>query len=98
MNKKIYNVIDDAKKIISGHRQNKKNTPENSFTKIAAIWSTILGTKVTARQVAICMIGLKIARDCSNPSYDNLVDIAGYAQCADMVNNQEFNNETWIYP
>jgi len=50
--------------------------------RIAALWSTLLGHPVTPVQVAMCMVGVKLARLMETPDHvDSAVDIAGYAAC-----------------
>jgi hypothetical protein len=68
-----------ALKIISGDRQESYGPPERNFERIAQIWSVIFGVQVTPRQVALAMIGLKIARDSHAEKDDNVVDTIGYA-------------------
>lgn len=55
--------------------------PEELFGRIAARWSLTLGTPVTAKQVALCMIDLKVERVIAGKSPDSWVDICGYAAC-----------------
>ena len=56
--------------------------PEDLFEQVARRWSFVLGTKVTAAQVALCLIDLKVARLTSDPRHlDSIVDVAGYAAC-----------------
>jgi precorrin-4 methylase len=59
--------------------------PIHDFTRTASMWSTILGVEVTAPQVAICMILVKVSRETHKHKRDNLVDIAGYARTLEMV-------------
>ena len=56
---------------------------EENFDRIAKIWSVILGTSVTSEDVAMMMIGLKVARYASKSGFqpDTWVDVAGYAGC-----------------
>jgi len=50
------------------------------FERVAARWSQVLGVSVTARQVAVCLIDVKVARLTHNPRHlDSIIDIAGYA-------------------
>jgi len=50
------------------------------FNQVAERWSLTLKTDVTAAQVALCMIDMKIARiNNGSTKMDNAVDIAGYA-------------------
>lgn len=78
-------VLDEAKKIINGQRQNEYGTPEDSFQRIADYWNTYLRHKcdldanLTSSDVAMLMILFKIAREEHSHKTDNAVDIAGYA-------------------
>ena len=68
-----------------GDRQRKYGHPLFNMTRTAQIFSAILGIDVTAEQVALCMIGVKLARESFMPSHDNIVDIAGYALVYEQV-------------
>ena len=57
--------------------------PLESYTRTSALWSAVLGFPVTPKQALLCMIALKISRECHLSKRDNLVDIAGYAECLD---------------
>ena len=57
---------------------------EDSFNTIASLWTTYLGLPITPKDVCMMMILLKVARiSLSYAEEDSLVDIAGYAACAD---------------
>lgn len=57
--------------------------PVVNHARIAALWSAYLGREVTAHEVAVCMILVKISRLASDPGHlDSLVDIDGYARIA----------------
>jgi len=56
--------------------------PEDLFEQVAKRWSFVLGVKVSAAQVALCLIDLKIARLVHDPRHlDSIVDVAGYSAC-----------------
>jgi hypothetical protein len=79
-------ILSEADKLIHGDRQKTYSHPFNDFTRTAKIWSAILGCDVTAEQVALCMIGIKISRLCATPDHrDSLIDIAGYAGTIEML-------------
>ena len=60
--------------------------PEDLFENIAQRWSQVLGIRVTAAQVALCLMDLKMARLAHNPKHlDSLIDVAGYVACAHEV-------------
>jgi len=49
------------------------------------MWSAILGVPVTPQQAILCMIAVKISRESRKAKRDNRTDIAGYAECLDMI-------------
>ena len=64
--------------VIDGRRSVYGN-PEEVFPRHAQVWSAIIGTPVTAEQVALCLIGYKLIRTADTPDYsDNSDDIEGY--------------------
>lgn len=57
--------------------------PVANHERIAALWSAFLGFEVSAHDVAVCMILVKVSRLASSPGHvDSLVDIDGYARIA----------------
>lgn len=76
-------LLEEAKRIVCGDRDQQYGKPEDSFCIIAKLWSDYIMRYLDERDVAMMMILLKVARDVSGESKrDNLVDIAGYAACA----------------
>lgn len=78
-------VLEEAQRLVYGERQAAYGHPREGFQDAARIWSVILGVEVDPDQVVLCMIGLKIARELASHKRDNLVDIAGYAACLEML-------------
>jgi hypothetical protein len=74
-------VLAEAADIVSGERDNTYGAPEDNFLRIAKLWSVIFEKEITASQVASAMIAVKLARQVNRNTYDNWVDIAGYAAC-----------------
>ena len=71
------------------HRERIYGPPAESFDAIAARWSLVLGIDVSAAQVALCLIDLKLARLTRDPSHlDSIVDVAGYAACLREVTRE----------
>ena len=81
-------LLEQAQDIVNGQRRADYGSPAESFGKIAAIWSVILGADVSAHDVALCMIGLKVARATNGYHFDSFLDIAGYAACAELLNDE----------
>ena len=88
-------VLDEAKRITGGVRHDDYGHPRDDFDRTARMWTGILadrlrdGAEVTAMDVPLCMIALKLARQVHRHKRDNLVDIAGYARTASMVAGEE---------
>ena len=67
-------------------RRRSYGDPTDLFERVAVRWSQVLGAKVTAAQVGLCLIDLKLARLVGDPKHlDSLVDVAGYAACVREV-------------
>jgi hypothetical protein len=71
-------IADFAKKLVFDDRNADYGHPLDNLERGAKIWSVILKTPVTAEQVALCMVGMKMAREVGNPKLDNTVDGIGY--------------------
>src|SRR5690606_42133544 len=80
-------ILTEAHRLVHGQRGQDYGHPYEDFSRTAKIWSAILGIEVTPRQAILCMIAVKISRECHRPKRDNRVDIAGYAEALDMVVN-----------
>lgn len=75
-------VLNSAKEIVLGGRDEEYGGPEDSFNTIANLWSAYRGESYSAADVALMLAMLKIARLKNNPTHrDSWVDLAGYAAC-----------------
>jgi Domain of unknown function (DUF6378) len=60
--------------------------PADLFERVAARWSQVLGVEVSAVQVGLCLIDLKLARLVNDVAHgDSLIDVAGYAACVGEI-------------
>jgi hypothetical protein len=81
-------MLQQAHEIIYGARQQEYGPALENFQNIADLWSVILKTEVTADQVAMCMIQVKVARLIQAPGhFDSWMAIAGYAGCKEKMMN-----------
>lgn len=78
-------ILDEAKETVKD-RAARYDNRENNFGRIAKLWSVVFGHEVEDTDVALCLILLKVAREIYKPTRDNLVDIAGYADCLADLN------------
>lgn len=74
-----------AAELVSQDRHEDYGHPFDNLSRAARIWEVILGLPVTAEQVSLCMIGMKLARQVNAPKTDTIVDIIGYALTLHMT-------------
>lgn len=87
-------ILDKAKEMVTGQREQDYGTPEDNFNVIAEYWMTYLSAKwgpeelvvLTADDVANMMCLFKIARVTTGKgTADSYIDLAGYAACAGEI-------------
>lgn len=88
-------ILKEAEKCVCGQRQHDYGSPEDNFTTISYLWSVYLKAThpsmnlpvngITAKDVAVMMALLKVARIARGDSPDSFVDLAGYAACAGEI-------------
>lgn len=87
-------ICQEADRIVSSDRGNSYGHPKHDFTRTGKIWSAILGVDyISPEQVGLCMIGVKLSRECNKHTRDNLTDMAGYAKCVDMIHSYTESDE-----
>ena len=77
-----------AAELVCGPRGDDYGHPLDDFSRAALIWQAILGVPVTAEQVALCMVGVKIAREVHKPKADTVLDGVGYFLTLSMVREE----------
>lgn len=75
-------ITNEAKAIVAGERAADYGDVNESFARIAQLWSAYTGVMLTDWDVAQMMILLKVSRAKTSRKRDTLVDIVGYAECA----------------
>lgn len=78
-----------AEKCICGDRDRDYGNPNGSFNLIGKLWSAYMDTEITAKDVAIMMALLKVARCKYSNKLDSFVDGCGYFACAGEVATEE---------
>ena len=78
-------VLEEARRVVA-ERRASYGSPAKNHAMTAALWSAYLGVPVTPRDVCHLNGLQKVSRDrTGTPKRDNLVDIAGFAENAQMV-------------
>lgn len=89
LNPEERSILDEAEEIVNGARQAAYGHPLDDFTKTAKMWSGLFGVEITAEQVALGMMAVKMSRLLNTPNHrDSMVDIAGYAKTYQMVTEE----------
>lgn len=88
-------ILDAAKKIVCGAREEEYSSPENSFAAIAELWNAFLFNKIhgdeitfriTSDDVGLMMALFKIARvQTGRYKADSFIDACGYLACAGEI-------------
>lgn len=82
-------ILDKAAGLVGGDRRKTYGHPKINHGRTAAMWAAYLGVPITPRQVCMMNSLQKISRDAHSPKEDNLVDIAGWALNAEMVDGPD---------
>jgi hypothetical protein len=85
-------ILEEAEALVSGPRQEAYGAPDENLAHIAAAWTLYInwrdnrGIHIDAQDVCMMMMLLKVVRAAANSpiARDHLVDIAGYARCAEL--------------
>lgn len=84
---------DAAHRLVLGDRNDAYGNPDADFSGIALMWSGLLNTKlkakITAAEVGLMMVALKLRRHAHKPKDDNLVDAHGYLACVEWIERGE---------
>ena len=85
-------LLQRANELIGGDRQKDYGAKLQNFSQIAMLWQGTLaaklqpGMKITAEDITLCMIQVKIARLAKQPDHeDSILDVAGYAGCYEAL-------------
>ena len=89
---KATEIAKKASELVGGDRDRQHGDKHRNFAGIAAVWNGILkasgklGKELDAKDVAVLMAGLKLARMYSGEfNVDDATDACGYAACAGEI-------------
>jgi hypothetical protein len=79
-------ILTEALRLTSTDRQKNYGEPLVNHQRIADIWSVLLGVEITPSQVALCMVGVKLARLVETPDHlDSFIDMCAYGAIAGEI-------------
>ena len=87
-------ILLEAARIRSGERNADYGDAVENFRRIKEIANAITGLSLTEAQICKIMIAVKLARELHNHKRDNLVDLCGYAEILQLI--EEYNNHLTI--
>lgn len=88
-------ILKQAHRCVCGEREQEYGTPENNFSLIAKLWETYTGHEFTAKDVAMMLCLLKVARIKAGNKTDSFTDLAGYAACAGELATEDYVQMTF---
>ena len=78
-------ILHEAEKCICGQRDEDYGKPEDNFGLIAELWTAYKCHSFTAKDVALMLALLKVARAANSDKADNFIDLCGYGACAGEI-------------
>ena len=79
-------ALQEAQRLVHGDRGDAYGHPIDDYTRTGRMWGAILGVPdIDPRMCALMMAAVKLSRETHKPKRDNRVDLAGYAECAEMI-------------
>ena len=93
---KTKEYLEEAAKIVTGQRQFDYGNKYENHKNISDLWSAYLGKEVSAHDVAICMLLVKVARLKHRTTEDCYIDMAGYAAIAGEIQDKDDDTDTTI--
>jgi len=88
-------ILEEAQRLVHGDRGVQYGHPIDDYTRTGRLWGAILGIHdIDPRVCCLMMSAVKISREVNKHKRDNLTDLAGYAECADMVAERQAEEAT----
>ena len=89
-------ILEEAHRLVHGDRQAAYSHPSVDYRATGRMWAAILERHlggdfpdIPPRVCCLMMAAVKLSREAGHHKRDNLTDLAGYAECADMCAEDE---------
>ena len=85
-------TLQEAHRLVHGDRGAAYGHPYDDYSRTSRLWEALLGLQegtIGPRKAALMMALMKASREINQHKRDNLVDLAGYAECAQMIAERE---------
>jgi len=83
------NILEEAIELTSKDRRDQYGHPREDFDRTARIASILLGKELSAREVVLILLVMKLSRNAHKYKRDTLVDIAGYSRVLSILHGEE---------
>lgn len=90
-NTKTMNILEVANEIVNNRSEEKQRQYgpfSNSMEKAAQIASLLTSKKLSAEDMYLCMIAIKLSREAFNHKEDNLLDLVAYTAALNNYYNE----------
>lgn len=78
-------ILSEAENIVNGDRQNDYSDPIKNFENISKIASVMIGKEITPSECCKVLMAVKLARQSYKHKRDNLVDLCGYSEILNRI-------------
>lgn len=88
-------ILQEAQRLVHGDRGVDYGHPLDDFSRTAALFNTWKGNgmNLTAEDVAMFMVFVKLSREANKHKRDNMTDACGYAETYMMVRDERYRRE-----
>lgn len=81
-------ILAHAEMLLNQDRLKEHGNFNDNHWRASILWSTILGVKISPREVALCLALMKISRSVANKdNMDNYIDAVAYIAGAGELSN-----------
>lgn len=82
-------ILEEASEIRSGSRNSDYGDATENFKRIAQMASLITGKEIEAKTCVAVLMSVKLCREAYRHKRDNLIDLCGYADILQQINEKE---------